>query len=396
MSVTRDPQPQLSVSLLILLSATSALSPFAMVVLAPALDALGKQFGVGAAQTQFLVSAYLLGLAFAQPAAGILCDRLGRRPVMLVGFAVFVVASLACAFVDRLDVLIALRFLQAAGVSVGTVTARATVRDLHDDSGSARALSYISAAMGLSPIVGPVIGGVVSGAYGPQAVFLVSATIGAATWAWGLSRYPETAAPGGREHPSLSEWFRSYVQLLRSRVFIGYSMMYGLAQAGFFAFMTVGATVFERDLGMGPAQFGATWAALAAAYVAGATLTGKSSATMPLPRLLGIGLTILFAGTASLLLLVLSVGVTYWGLTVPLIVLSAANGIVTPLSLAGAVSYRPLISGSSSGLSSAIGLTLSGAFTIVAGALYTGDFLPVAVLMTVVAALTVATGWMTR
>jgi DHA1 family bicyclomycin/chloramphenicol resistance-like MFS transporter len=117
---------------------------------------------------------------------------------------------------------------------------------------------------------------------------------------------------------------------------------------------------------------------------------------MPLRKLLGIGLAILFAGTAALLVLVLAVGVSYWTLTVPLLVLSGANGIVTPLSLAGAVSYRPLIAGSSSGLSSAIGLTLSGAFTIVAGALYTGEFLPIAVLMTIVAALTVATGWMTR
>jgi len=396
MSAAADPKPHLSIPLLVLLSATSALSPFAMVVLAPALDAIGKQFGVGAAHTQFLVSAYLLGLAFAQPAAGILCDRLGRRPVMLVGFAVFVVASCVCAFVERLDVLVVMRFVQAAGVSVGTVTARATVRDLHDDAGSARALSYISAAMGLSPIVGPMIGGLVSGAYGAQAVFLVSATIGAVTWIWGLARYPETAAPAGRSHPSLTEWLQSYLALLRSRVFIGYSMMYGLAQAAFFAFMTVGATVFSRDLGMGPAEFGATWGALAASYVAGATLTGKLSARIPLRKLLGIGLAILFAGTASLLVLVLAVGVTYWTLTVPLIVLSGANGIVTPLSLAGAVAYRPLIAGSSSGLSSAIGLTLSGAFTIVAGTLYTGEFLPIAILMTLVAVLTAATGWLTR
>lgn len=393
---TADPGRRIDVPLLILLSAISALSPFAMVVLAPALDALGRQFGVGTAQTQFLVSAYLLGLAFAQPAAGILCDRLGRRPVMLIGFAVFVAASFACAFVERLDLLILLRFMQATGASVGTVTSRATVRDLHDDAGAARALSYISAAMGLSPIVGPVVGGLVSGEFGPQAVFLVSATIGAATWLWGLARYPETAAPAGRVHPSLADWWQSYLALLRSRVFIGYSMMYGLAQAGFFAFMSVGAAVFDRDLGMGPAEFGATWGALAAAYVAGATLAGRLSATVPLRRLLWWGLATLFAGTASLLVLVLAVGVEYWTLTLPLLVLSAANGIVTPLSLAGAVSYRPLIAGSSSGLSSAIGLTLSGAFTIVAGALYAGDFMPIAILMTAVAVLTVATGWMTR
>ncbi|MBT8445021.1 MAG: hypothetical protein KJO13_09740, partial [Gammaproteobacteria bacterium] len=75
---------------------------------------------------------------------------------------------------------------------------------------------------------------------------------------------------------------------------------------------------------------------------------------------------------------------------------SMANGIVTPLSLAGAVSYRPLIAGTSSGLSSAIGLSLSGLFTIVTGLIYTGSFVPVAFLMAAVAVLTAATGWLTR
>lgn len=389
-------RPRLSLQLLVLLSATSALSPFAMVVLAPALDALGKQFGVGSGQTQWLVSAYLLGLAIAQPAAGILCDRFGRRPIMLFGFAVFVVASVICAFVTSLDVLILMRFLQAAGASVGTVTSRAVVRDLHDAAGSARALSYIAAAMGLSPIVGPMIGGLVSNAYGAQAVFLVSALLGAITWCWGLFRYPETADPASRSHPNLSQWLSSYAQLLRSRVFIGYSMMYGLAQAVFFAFMTVGATVFERDLGRGPAEFGMTWGALAAAYVAGATLTGKLTGSIGLRRLLKIGLATIVAGTFAMLWLVLDVGVTYWTLTGPMLVLSAANGVVTPLSLAGAVSYRPLIAGTSSGLSSAIGLTLSGVFTIVAGLVYKDSIIPVVVTMALVALLTAGTGWLSR
>ncbi|MFW2405905.1 MAG: hypothetical protein ACN4GT_14125, partial [Gammaproteobacteria bacterium] len=192
------------------------------------------------------------------------------------------------------------------------------------------------------------------------------------------------------------EWLRSYAELLRSRVFIGYSMMYGLAQAVFFAFMTVGAAVFSRDLGLGAGAFGVTWGALAFAYVAGATLTGKLAARVPPNRLLRAGLGIILFGTFALLALVLTVGVNFWVLTTPLIVLSMANGIVTPLSLAGAVSYRPLIAGTSSGLSSAIGLSLSGLFTIATGLVYDGSFLPVAILMAGAATLTAATGWLTR
>ncbi len=395
-SADKRAAPRAGAALLSLLSVTSALSPFAMVVVAPTLAALATQFDVGSAQIQFLVSAYLLGLGTAQPISGILCDRLGRRPVLLGGFALFIVASLVCAFVDRLDVLVVMRFLQAAGASVGTVTGRAVVRDIHDTEGSARALSYIAAAMGLSPIIAPALGGYIGAAAGPQAVFLASATFGAIIWWWALLKYPETADPSSRTHPTLAEWLESYMQLVRSRVFIGYSMMFGLAQAVFFAFLAVGATVFERDLGLGPAAFGTTWGALAAAYVAGATLAARLTPAVGMRRLLKIGLVLILCGAWAMPWLIAGFGVTFWTLTGPLALLSAANGVVTPLSLAGAVSYRPLIAGSSSGLSSAIGLTLSGLCTIVAGSIYTGSFAPVAWAMAVVGTLTAFTGWLTR
>jgi len=382
--------------LLILLSATSAVSPFALIVLAPALGALAQQYAVGSGNIQFLISAYVLGIACAQPVSGILCDRLGRRPVLLGGFACLVIASIACAFVERLDVLIALRFLQGAGASVGTVTSRAVVRDMHDDANAARAMSYIAAFMGLAPILAPAVGGIVSASYGPQSVFLLSAALGAVIWTWALVKYPETADPRGHDHPTLHQWFDSYKQLVRSRVFVGYSLMYGLAQAVFLTFMTVGAAVFAHDLGRDSTYFGITWGSLAIAYVSGAMICGKLTMSFGQRRLLRFGLTTLLIGGWLLLALIAVFGVTFWTLIAPLLILSLANGIVTPLSLAGAISYRPMIAGSSSGLSSAIGLSLSGVFTIIAGAVYVDSFWPVAVIMTGLATLAAATGWLTR
>ena len=395
-SNSHPPPQRIYPSLLLLLSAVAAISPLGMVLLAPALDAIGERYNVDTSQTQFIVYAYLLGLAVAQPLVGVLCDRFGRRPVMLIGFAVFVVTSIVCAFVNSLEWLIIMRFLQAAGASVGTVTSRATVRDLNDASGSARALSYISAAMGLAPIIGPAIGGFISASYGPQAVFFVSAVMGTLLWIWAFRAYPETADPTGRTHPTLSEWLTSYKELLRSREFIGYSIIYGLAQSVFFAFMAVGAAVFEADLGLGPQDFGATWGLLAVAYVGGAVLTGKLAFSVSHRRLLWLGLLLIMIGSWALLGLVLTIGVTWWTLTMPLVLLSGANGVVTPMSMAGAVSYRPQIAGTSSGLSSAIGLTLSGLFTIVAGSIYAGDFTNIAVMMAIVATLTASAGLLTR
>ena len=65
-------------------------------------------------------------------------------------------------------------------------------------------------------------------------------------------------------------------------------------------------------------------------------------------------------------------------------------------SMAGAVSYRPEIAGTSSGLSSALGLVLSGGFSILSGVIYAGSFTPIALLMALGATLTAVTGWMVR
>jgi DHA1 family bicyclomycin/chloramphenicol resistance-like MFS transporter len=397
-SPTADNQSseRLDVPLLILLSAASALSPFALIVLAPALNALAELYGVGAGQTQFMISAYLLGLACAQPTCGILCDRLGRRPVMLWGFAIFIVASVACALVERLDTLIVLRFLQAAGASVGTVTSRAIIRDLHDTNTAAKAMSYVAAAMGVSPIMAPAIGGLISTRYGPQSIFWLSAALGAIFWVWAVFRYPETSDPLSHDHPTLAQWAQSYRQLLVSRIFVGYSLMYGFSQGAFLTFMTVGAAVFVNELGLDESKFGITWGSVAIAYVAGATLCGKLASRYGPRRLLKFGLSLLFLSGWGFLGLLITQGVTFWTLTSSLIVLSLANGLVTPLSLNGALEYRPLIAGSSSGLSSAVGLVVAGAFTMVAGAVYSDSFLPIAVIMTMLTTLTATMGWVTR
>ena len=106
-------------------------------------------------------------------------------------------------------------------------------------------------------------------------------------------------------------------------------------------------------------------------------------------------LMIVFSG-AALLLDVAASGVTLAGLLAPLTLLMFAAGIQTPLSVAGAVNCRPDIAGTAAGLSSSMALVLSGSFSIMAGFLYVGDFLPVAALIAASSAMAGVTYWLTR
>lgn len=383
-------------ALIPLLSLASALSPFGMVVVVPTLSELGRRYGIGSAESQFLISAYLFGLGAAQPFSGLLCDRLGRRPVLLGGFLLFVAASIGCALVRDIDWLIALRFLQAAGVSVGTVASRAVVRDTHDEEGTAAALAIIAAAMGIAPVIAPVAGGLLGGTAGPQSVFVASALLGVivlfAVW-W---RLPETWRPGLTPQVNLQSTLRDYRQLLSSRVFMGYTLMFGCVQGGFFTFLAVGAAVFEQDLGLGQQAFGLVWGAMALAYVLGASAAGRLTRQMGMNRTIYIGMFFTCMAGWGMLILALTSGVSLVPLVSLLALMTAASGLVIPGSMAGAVSFRPEIAGTSSGLSSALGLVLSGAFSIFSGVIYIGNFAPIALLMAIAATLTALTGWMVR
>ncbi|MFZ1623573.1 MAG: MFS transporter, partial [Gammaproteobacteria bacterium] len=79
-----------------LLSLASSLSPFGMIVVVPALAMFAERYGVSQGNAQFLIATYLFGLGVGQPLAGSLSDRFGRRPVILIGFVLFTLASIAC------------------------------------------------------------------------------------------------------------------------------------------------------------------------------------------------------------------------------------------------------------------------------------------------------------
>ncbi len=382
--------------LLILLSIASSVSPFGMVVVVPTLSEVAQTYGVDYSQTQFLISAYLFGLGVAQPVCGALADRFGRRRVILVGFFLFAIASIICALTADMGTLVAMRFLQAVGVSVGTVGSRAIVRDTHDAEGTVRALSFIAAAMGVAPMLAPAIGGAVSESYGAQSVFYLSAAVGIAVCLALWALLPETRPDQvGEPAPKHGLWLR-YWHLLSSRVFLGYTLMFGLVQGSMFCFLAVGSAVFEQDFQIGQRGFGLIWAGMALSYVVGTVVGGRLAQRFGsgLVMVLGMGLNIV--GGVALFGSVATFGTVLVPVVGSLTLMSVASGFITPISLAGAVSFRPDIAGTCAGLSSSLGLVLSGMFTVIAGSLYRGDFAIITVLVVMIAIGTAITGLMVR
>ena len=377
---------------LLLLGIASSLSPFGMAVIVPAMNSIALRYDASLSTVQFVISAYLFGLAAAQPFMGYLCDRFGRRPVMLAGFAVFVLASLACALANTLEFLIVARFLQAVGTSAGTVASRAILRDTCDGDDLASGMSSIAAAMGTAPIVAPIMGGLIDTHATLPWVFVATAGIGALVLLGMLLRLPETLPPN-TPRPDGRRLFRNYGILLGSRAFLGNTFLYGFIQGSFFCFLAVGATYFLSAYGMDSRTFGIVWGAMAIAYVIGAAAGARLTARIGGARLLKISVVSSLATAIGLVGLSVSEPVSIAGILVPLFLLMVFAGTTTPGAMAGAIRPHPDMAGTASGLSSATGLVLSGLFTVVTGSIYTGSFLPVALLVLLACGLA-AGGWL--
>lgn len=362
-----------------------------MAIVVPSLNGIAIRYDASLATVQFVISAYLFGLAAAQPAMGYLCDRFGRRRIMLGGFGIFVLASVVCALAPSLNYLIAARFLQAVGTSAGTVASRAILRDTCGGDQLASAMSYIAAAMGAAPVVAPIVGGLLDTYASISWVFLFTAAIGLVVFAAMYVLLPETLPPDA-ERPDGTQLVRNYRILFRSRQFVGNTFLYGFIQGSFFCFLAVGAAYFLDSYGMNATSFGTIWGVMAVAYVIGATLGARLTERLGSENLLR-GSVLLSVLTAVILLIVsIREPIPALGILAPVFVLMMLSGTTTPGAMAGAIRPHPEMAGTASGLSSATGLVLSGSFTVFAGVIYAGSFIPVAGLI-VAACLLAAFGW---
>jgi len=367
-----------------LLGVASGISPFGMAIAIPTLESFAQLYQAPYSTVQFIISAYLLGLASSMPLVGFLSDKVGRRPVLLSGLVLFVAASIICSTTDSLNSLIFWRVMQGVGASVGSVMSRAMIRDTSNASETARSLSRVTAIMGISPMIAPVIGGIGYQIFGnPNGIFVITAAIGVVVLIAILLKLPETRKVELTESTNREPWSEKYRYLLGSKVFVGSSLIYAFTTGAFFAILAVASTVFYNDLGIDSAGFGFVWSCLTILYTISAFMGGNLSSKYGLMKVLLAGVVLNVMAGLVFYFLVKALNVTLISVIAPLIILFFAHGFIVPMALAKAVSARPEIAGSSSGLSSALGLVIGGMFSVLSGLVFDGRLLPIALIVAV-------------
>ena len=238
----------------LLLGSLTAFGPLSIDMYLPAFPAMAESLSVPQGRIEFSLASFFIGMSFGQLVYGPLTDRYGRKKPLYVGLCIYILASVACALAPSADSLIFFRLLQALGACAGTVVSRAMVRDLFDHRESAQVFSLLMLVMGVAPILAPLLGGYVLLHFGWRAIFWSLAGVSAVIFLF-VGRYlPETRSPD--ETVRFSRSFHTYLDILKHRGFVGYTMTAGFMQAALFAYITGSSFVFIEYYGIAPEHFG--------------------------------------------------------------------------------------------------------------------------------------------
>lgn len=347
----------------------SALGPLTLNVFLPSLPAMARHFDTDYSVIQLTVSLYLAAMAGLQLVLGPASDRFGRRPVMLVSLAVFILATMAAVVSPNVETLLVCRVLQAFAAA-GVVLSRAVVGDTVGPAGAASRIGYVTMGMTLAPMIGPAIGGVLDEVYGWQATFGLTLIFGVVAI---FIVYFDLGETNRHRTEDLGAQFRAYPQLVRSRPFWGYALTSAFTSGAFFAFVGGAPYVSSEMLGMSPSQYGFYFAVLGVGYLTGNFLSGRYASRFGIRRMIVAGNAVAVCGALVSFGLFLSGIVHPLSLFGPMALMGVGNGLTLPSANAGMVSVEPGLAGSASGLGGAMQMSSGAALSVVSGMLLTPE-----------------------
>ena len=347
--------------LLALLIAMTGVGSLSLNILVPAIPSMVAKFATEPANVQLTVSLYLLGLAVAQLIFGPLSDRFGRRPVVLAGLALATVASTAAIFAANIASLITARVVQSLGASTGQTIGRAIIRDLYDRDQAASMIGLVTSVVVLMPMAAPLIGGILDTLFGWESIFVFTTILSLTVFVWAVIALPETRkgsiAPGERGH------FRADLAALASSPrFFGYALCAGLGSAPFFSFLGGAPHVVVSMLGRTSAEYGLWFFVPSVGFMAGNFAVSRLTARFGINALIWWGVVLTIVG--CLINILVYVAIPGWDMAtifLPQIMIGFGNGLLLPTSVAGAVSIRPQVAGTASGMTGFIQMAIGAA-----------------------------------
>ncbi|MCA2025962.1 Bcr/CflA family multidrug efflux MFS transporter [Enterobacter sp. K16B] len=368
---------------LVWLGGLSVLGFLATDMYLPAFAAMQEDLQTPAAAISASLSLFLAGFAFAQLLWGPLSDRFGRKPVLLLGLAIFAVGCLGMLWVRDATWLLVLRFIQAVGVCAAAVTWQALVTDYYPANRTNRIFATIMPLVGLSPALAPLLGSWILAHFDWQAIF---ATLFAITLVLMLPAFALKPAHKKDVHADAKPI--TFTTLLSAKAYRGNVLIYAACSASFFAWLT-GSPFILHDMGYSPAAIGLSYVPQTIAFLVGGygcrAALQKWEGQQMLPWLLVLyALSVIGTWAVGFI-----PGAGLAEILMPFCVMAVANGAIYPIVVAQALRPFPQATGRAAALQSTLQLGLCFLASLVVSALIATPLLTTTSVMLVTVALAV-------
>jgi DHA1 family bicyclomycin/chloramphenicol resistance-like MFS transporter len=327
-------------------------------LLSPAVPLIRQSFLATADQVQLVLTGFMMALGIGQLIAGTLSDRFGRRPVMLVGSALFLLGGVGAFIATSIDMLVLMRVLQGAGAAACVVMGRVIINDSFVGADAGRQLSTITMVQAIVPIMGFAFGGAIAQSIGWQGCIVIMAISAGMTLAATFFMLQETKVE--REvRIRIGRIVRAYTGLMVNPTFMANGLTSGMAVAMFFVLSGIMPYQYER-YGIGPLEYGVFFCLCSVGYMAGNSVNRRFVSTLGLELASFWGALISASGVGFALLAHLADIGSATLVTACMVVMGFGHGFTVANSAVAAVRAAGADSGSAMGLVGASQMLIGG------------------------------------
>ncbi|MFT4297239.1 MAG: multidrug effflux MFS transporter [Micropruina sp.] len=353
--------------LLTILAGLGMVGPFSIDTMFPAFAQMAIDLDTSPLALQQLISVYLLSFAVMSLFHGPLSDALGRKPVILVGSALFVVASLACAVAPNLALLLVGRGLQGLSAGAGQIISRAMVRDIFSGNRAQRVMSQIAMIFGLAPALAPIVGGWLLTHGDWRGIFWFLCGLGLVLLLLVWLFLPETHPESDRSPLRVGPLFSSLWAVWTDRDGRRLALTAMINFAGMFVYISAAPMIVVNLLGKGEQDFWLLFVPLISGMVIGSWFSGRLAGRVSGRRLATVGYWVsLAAGAANLALMLVPAAQTLPWAVLLLPVYTFGIALAFPILTLAMLDLFPTNRGAASSVQSFVSLVSN---AIIAGAL---------------------------
>jgi DHA1 family bicyclomycin/chloramphenicol resistance-like MFS transporter len=317
----------------------------------PSLPTLQRELGAGVAAAQLTLSTLIICFGLGQLLCGPLADRFGRRPVLLIGLALYAAAGVGGALAATIDGLIAWRALQGLAMAAAVTCGRSIVRDLYAPHEGARVMSRALTGLGFIAVASPLCGGLIVERFGWHAALLALALFGAFALAVVALTFGETIPVKNRDATRPAQVLRNWAHVVGDPTFRAWAALSGCTYGGLYCLLAGSSFVFIEVLGVGRAEFGAILGSISIAYIGGTFLCRRLLRRHGLRGAVRRGAWFSLAGGVGMAALSLAGVQSVWAILLPQYLYAIGHGIHQPCGQAGAVGPFPEKAGTAASLS---------------------------------------------